>query len=479
MSTLETTDTLIPRLTAEVFTIPMDGERYLIYAPLRRAAFVGNAQTVNFLAALKDHIYEEKDDPDGSLVEFLRRLEILDAGNETPPTERCTGIPEPVSLTLFLTTACNMRCSYCYASAGDTPKKNMPLHVAKRGIDFIVANAVRNNVTSIGLDFHGGGEPTVNWRTLTGSLEYARERCTASGLEITSHCATNGVLSDGKIEWMIANLKGASVSFDGLPEMHDLHRKTASGKGTSARVMHTLKKFDEAGFDYGIRVTVTAAQIPAMAGSIDFICENFRTKHIQVEPAYQIGRWKDAPSAETQEFITGFRAAKERARKHGRAISFSAARAGTLTAHFCSASRDSFALSTDGTVSSCFEAFSEQMPLSDIFFYGKPCDDPSGGYLFDMERVENLRNLSVDRRAWCSKCFAKWSCAGDCYYKTHLINGSGEFTGSDRCHITRELTTDQLLELIADAGGLFWHEIPPGVDVNSENTDMKIIKYAL
>jgi uncharacterized protein len=38
------------------------------------------------------------------------------------------------------------------------------------------------------------------------------------------------------------------------------------------------------------------------------------------------------------------------------------------------------------------------------------------------------------------------------------ISGTKEFQGSDRCHITRELTKDQILEKIAASGGLFWHE---------------------
>ena len=463
---------LPPVLSAEIFSIPLEQDRFLIYAPLRRAAFVGNSRTVNFLASLKGGFHDASTDPDGSLAEFLRRLEILNAGDETLPITCCTGVPEPTGLTLFLTTACNLRCTYCYASAGDTPKKSMPLPVAKRGIDFIVANAVRKKASKIELNYHGGGEPTANWRVMTDSLAYARERCDGEELSIEAFCATNGVLNDRQIAWMIANLKGASVSFDGLPETHDTYRKTLSGAGSSARVMHTLRRFDEAGLDYGIRVTVTADQIPRMADSIDFICAHFRTQHIQVEPAYQIGRWKDAPSAETQEFIAGFQAAQARARKHARSIRFSTARVGLLTNHFCAVSQDSFALSPDGNVSSCFEAFSEQKPLSNIFFYGKPAEGANNGYWFDMERLENLRNQSVEHRVWCSGCFAKWSCAGDCYYKALLVGDrvdgaeSADFAGTDRCHITRELTIDQILTHIADAGGLFWHEAPPECDVH-------------
>jgi uncharacterized protein len=38
--------------------------------------------------------------------------------------------------------------------------------------------------------------------------------------------------------------------------------------------------------------------------------------------------------------------------------------------------------------------------------------------------------------------------------------GGGEFNGSARCHVIRELTKGQILEKIASSGGLFWHEPP-------------------
>jgi len=74
--------------------------------------------------------------------------------------------------------------------------------------------------------------------------------------------------------------------------------------------------------------------------------------------------------------------------------------------------------------------------------------------------LNNLRNQAVEHREYCRGCFAKWHCAGDCYHKSLTVNGSEEFAGSERCHITRELTKDQILERIADSGGLFWHGMP-------------------
>jgi uncharacterized protein len=450
-------EALAPVVSNELFTIPIEDNRYIVYAPLRRAAFVANAEVVNFLVNLKAGHLDQTTDPDGALVEWLRRLEILDAQPDRLPVTEFCGNPEPTSVTLFLTTACNLRCTYCYASAGDTPTKYMPQEVARSGIDFVAANAVKQQLPAFEIAYHGGGEPTVNWRVMTESFEYARRKAAALNLKVVAACASNGVLNDAQIDWIIANLHSVNISFDGLPSAHDKHRLTVLGQGSSHLVMHTIRRFDEAQFPYGLRVTVTLDQIAQLPDSIEFICANFGVDSIQVEPAYQLGRWTQAPSAETDDFIAAYREAQRRAHAYGREINYSAARLGTLTNHFCGVSQDTFALSPDGNVSSCYEVFSEDNPQAKRFFYGEP-EKETGRYRFNLPVLNNLRGLAVQHRDFCQGCFAKWTCAGDCYHKAIAVSDNEEFQGSDRCHITRELTKDQILERIAASGGLLWHE---------------------
>ena len=446
----------LPIVTAELFTIPLDG-LFLVYAPLSKAAFIANGSVVNRIAGLQAGTSDLSDPETRELVDFLRRLGIVDGRAEVPPITRFSGAPKPTTLTLFLTTACNLRCTYCYAAAGDTPKKVMPFDVARRGIDHIVANALESGRNEIEIAYHGGGEPTMNWETLTGSFEYATSAAKHAGLTLRAAMASNGILPSSKADWIIAHLDGVSISFDGLPQAHDTHRLTIAGEGSSGQVIRTIRIFDEAKFNYALRVTVTHDQIPQIAESVRFICGNFRPKWIQVEPAYQLGRWADAPTAETQAFIDGFREAQAIARLHGQEIRFSAARIGTLTNHFCGVTQDSFALTADGSVSACYEVFLERLPRAETFIYGR-YDQVKSSFEFDLPILNNLRDQTVDKHAFCQGCFAKWSCGGDCYHKSLAVNGRDEFSGSDRCHIIRELSKDQILDKIASAGGLFWHE---------------------
>ena len=247
----------------------------------------------------------------------------------------------------------------------------MTMDVAKSGIDFVIDNARREGAPFAGVHYHGGGEPSVHWGLMTESLAYARER--AGDLQVIAASAGNGVFTDRQIDWMIANLNGGmSLSFDGLPEAHDKHRPTVRGTGSSARVMHTMRRFTEADYPYAVRLTVTAEQIPLLPDSIEFVLSNFTPKRVQVEPAYQLGRHEGEPDAETEEFIAAYREAQGRAARFGHELIYSAARVGTLTNHFCGITQDNFCLSPAGNVSACFEAFSEDNEFADVFFYGSP-----------------------------------------------------------------------------------------------------------
>lgn len=444
----------------EVFSIPVDQGRYLIYAPLKRCAFIGNAAVVDCLARLRQGLELSKCVIDDTTLEFLKRLEILSTKEDRLPVTSIEGSPRPTGVTLLLTTACNLRCLYCYASSGDRAPEHMSLSTARHAIDFVVSNATQEKSEQIQLNYHGGGEPTVHWRVLTESLMYAKARAARHDVGVSSSLSTNGIISNEQVDWMISNLDGCSVSFDGHPRIQDQFRVKPNGEGSSDTVLATLRKFNTSELKYGIRMTVAANAIPALPESVEYICKNFRPQKIHIEPAYSLGRWKDRPSSETEDFVLKYLEAQQVAESHNQQIGFSGARLGVLTNHFCGVSSDSFAVSAAGNITSCLEAYSEDVPYADKFFYGKP--DPSGcGYTFDMNRLTYLRQLTVENRDYCQDCFAKWTCAGDCYYKILSHSGDVEFCGSDRCHIIRELTKHQILKRIHDAGGLFWHELPP------------------
>jgi uncharacterized protein len=440
------------RLPAELFVLPLSESEYLVYAPLRRAAVIANAALVRFLRA--EQAGAESLDGAPEIAGMLRNCGILGPDEERAPGAAPAGPPRPIAATLLLTNACNLRCRYCYAAAGEAPPVFMRLATARRAIDFVAANAVAAGSASFEVNYHGAGEPTAHWTLLAESHLYARGVAQSRGLRLRSSLTTNGVLPAGKRAWTVAHLDSATVSFDGLPEIQDANRCFPSGRGSSDIVLATLRAFDRAGFRYSIRMTVTAEAAPRLAQSVAYLCRRFRPRGIQVEPLYRMGRGRDAADAETEVFIAAFRAARGTSGKAARLLRFSGARLGTVTNRFCGVANDNFCVSPAGNISACHEVANEHQPWAERFFYGRPVTGESG-YDFDEPVYTALRAHTVDRLEYCGGCFAKWSCAGDCYHKA-LHWDASEFAGAGRCEIIRALTKDQILEKIAASGGVFW-----------------------
>jgi uncharacterized protein len=438
-------------LDTELFVLPLNESEYLVYAPLRGAALIANAELVRFLQT------PDADRQPGAIgpgvLAWLRTAGIVGGPAERPPATHLAGPPRPRIVTLLLTSACNLRCAYCYAAAGDRPATFMPLETARRAIDFAAANAAAAGAASFQVDYHGAGEPTQHWAVLQESHLYARGVAQAKGLRLHSSLTTNGVLNDAKRAWLVSHLDGATVSFDGLPEVQNVNRRLASGGGSSDAVLTTFRAFDRAGFRYSIRMTATAESLPRLSQSVAYICRRFRPRGIQVEPVYRMGRGRDQASAETAAFVEAYRAARRTSAKAARLLRFSGARLGTLTDRFCGVANDNFCVSPSGNVSACHEVAGERQPWAERFFYGRPSAAGSG-YDFDERVYADLRAQTVGHREYCRGCFAKWNCAGDCFHKS-LDQDAAEFAGAGRCHIVRELTKDQLLEKIADSGGLW------------------------
>ena len=446
----------VPPPVTELFAIPLGGSEVLFYAPLRRAALVGNAALARFLSNLKEGAAAGDIAPE--VPAFLRSSGIVGGPPDDPPATRLPGPPRPLTATLLLTNACNLRCRYCYAASGETAAQFMQPERARRAIDFVAGNAVAARASSFEVAYHGAGEPSRHWTLLQESHLYARRLADAKGLRLRSSLTTNGVLDPGQRAWIASHLTSAMVSYDGLPEVQDAGRPRASGGGSSAAVLTTLRAFDAAGFRYSIRMTATGESVPLLPQSVAFLCARFRPRVIQVEPVYHFGRGRDQATAETAAFIEAFRAARRTSAKAARLLRFSGARVGTLTNRFCGVANDNFCVSPAGNVSACHEVADEHQPWADRFFYGRP-SNANCGYDFDESVYTGLRAQTVEHRELCRDCFAKWNCAGDCYHKSLHVDAV-EFAGAGRCEITRELTKDQILENIHLAGGVFWKQAP-------------------
>ena len=441
-------DAFHPPPREDLFVIPRRDDQYYLYAPLRRSVAVINSAAAAAVAAYLEQGESALSPPASTAIRALREGGLLGDPIPTPPLFPENYVFCPHEVTLFPTSRCNLRCRYCYADAG-RKSIDMPWNVAQAAIDLVATNAGLMGLRKFGVGFHGGGEPTVAWETVVHCTEYARAKAQEKGLEVDVYAATNGLLSDAKLQFIVEHFSTANISLDGPPDVQDYNRPRAGGGGSYAQVSRSMKFFDAHRFFYGIRATITAGTAGRMAETVRWIMSQFRPGYLHLEPAWLCGRCTttgETPPADDV-FAENFLKAVEAGRELGIDVHYSGARLDVLTSKFCAAPGDGFTMLPEGIVTSCFEVSEPSDARADIFHYGR-YDAATGTIVFDSQRIAALQAMSVDNLPFCGNCFCKWHCAGDCLAKVFARSGSSTHCGSSRCELNRALTTAQLERLV-------------------------------
>ena len=442
----------IPDPQEELFIVPDAEDSYYLYAPLRRVIVSMNGSAVGAVSRYLNSEDSALSPEESEVIKHLRSVGLFSEPIPELPITPDNYLFRPHEVTIFPTTRCNLRCIYCYANAG-LRHVDMPWEIAQAAIDLVVENALAVERDDFIVGFHGGGEPTVNWKLIEQATMYAKQRAEETGLDVKIHCASNGVLSQRQREFIINNFTGMNISLDGPADIQDRQRPLANGKGSFAYVMETIQYFETNNFPFGIRVTLTANDGHRLSDIVMFIHQHFpQLDQVHVEPVWQCGRCRvtgEHPPSEEQ-FIASFEEAYDLAQDLGFSLFYSGARLDVLTNKFCAAPGDGFSVTPEGIVSSCFEVTDPADPRAELFHYGR-YDEISKSFKIDQQRVERLRWLRVENIKHCSDCFCKWHCAGDCLAKALPGVSADDHKGSPRCNLNRAITRLQIRRLAAQA----------------------------
>lgn len=156
----------------------------------------------------------------------------------------CVGGNFTRNITIQVTDACNLRCSYCYEHAKSPAR--MSWETAKKFIDMILASDERTapylksrECPGVILDFIGG-EPLLEIDLISDICDYFMEQCVlldhpwATRFRVSM--STNGVLYfDERVQRFIERHKHhlwLNVTVDGTKEMHDMCRVDEFGNGS-------------------------------------------------------------------------------------------------------------------------------------------------------------------------------------------------------------------------------------------------------
>ena len=436
----------------ELFVIPYLDDQYYLYAPLRRLVFSLNHDAVRVVSKYCSNHNSTFSSEESQIIDQLRTSGLFSEPPPEPPIRPENYLFRPHEVTLFPTTRCNLKCIYCYANAGSR-HIDMPWEIAKAGIDYVIENARAVGRDDFIVGFHGGGEPTVNWRLIKRATLYARRQAKEHGFDVKIHCATNGVLSPAKRDFIVENFTGINISIDGPQEIQDRQRPLLNGRGSFGKVLESIRFFQQTNFPFGIRVTLTAFESHSLQKIVRFFhdeCPHLDQLH--VEPVWQCGRCQttgERPPDDDQ-FISDFVEAYELAAELGFKLFYSGARLDVLTNRFCAAAGDGFSVTPEGIVSSCFEVSDPADPRSELYHYGQ-YDKTSKQFIIDRSKVDRLRNLCVENLPHCQDCFCKWHCAGDCLAKALRGMTPADHSGSSRCQLNRVITLKQLDRMVKES----------------------------
>jgi uncharacterized protein len=160
-----------------------------------------------------------------------------------------------------------MHCTYCYA--GCKRAEVMPESVGQKAIDRAVASIEPGGTLDLGFF---GGEPLLEAALIEKLIAYAGRKTAAAGLKLALTMTTNGTITNPRA-WSIMTLPAMSlsISYDGLPAVHDRHRRLTGGGPTSAKVLATIRMLQQAGKPFRVIMVVRPDTLEHLPAGIQFL----------------------------------------------------------------------------------------------------------------------------------------------------------------------------------------------------------------
>ena len=433
--------------TEDIFALPYRKKQFIIYAPLLRIILVVNIDAAILISLIKKNkINWSNLNENNETIKKLLELGLLSRKKMIEKTTENIGVKfAPKSVTLCVTTDCNLRCLYCFASGGENPKY-MKWNVAKAAIDICLKNI--KNKENFQLYFSGGGEPTLAWNLIKKSISYCEKKCKNKKIKLSIHITTNGILSKQQISYIRQKKIEITLSIDGPPKIQNYLRPFKNGDPTYPSLKRTINSFTKLGICYGARATVTNFSIKDMLNIIKHF-HALGIKRVHLEPSYECGRClkTNIVNPSPDEFFKNFIKCLAYANKHKIDLHFSGQKIYALSSIFCGASGKSFYVTTDGFVTSCLEVLEITDPASKIFFYGK-FNEKNKKFKIYNTKLKLLRSRLVNNIPKCNKCFCKWHCSGGCLIRCFRSSNSIFDVNHRICYINRKVGEYLIKQLV-------------------------------
>lgn len=172
-------------------------------------------------------------------------------------------------LVLMVNHACNLRCTYCYT--GTKFSRAMPFEIAARCVDRACNSLDSGGILE--LSFFGG-EPLLEAGLIQRVMTHAQKHCAERGRGVEFSLTTNGTIDTPQAWEILLNpAVDLTVSFDGLPEIHNRHRVDIDGAPTSARVVASIQRLVTSGKSFQVIAVVRPDTVAALPAGLRYLRE--------------------------------------------------------------------------------------------------------------------------------------------------------------------------------------------------------------
>ncbi len=414
----------------------------------------------------KIYVYTIKKHPDISKEDILETIEdikqLKEAGqlfsddifeSLAPVVKKKQSVLKAICL--HVAHDCNMDCGYCFAGKGEYhgEKGIMSLDVAKRAIDFLIANS--DGRTNLEVDFFGG-EPLLNWNVCKETVKYARSLEDKYKKNFRFTLTTNGLLvDDDVIEFSNKEMSNVVLSLDGRKSINDNMRKTKNGKGTYDLIIDNFKKFADSRNqkNYYMRGTYTSFN-KDFAKDI-FHMADLGFKELSMEPVVCDSQMPYALKPEDLDILKENYdiLAKEMLKRYKEGNGFNFYHYDVdLMGGPCIAKRISgcgvgteyLAITPEGDIYPCHQFVGDPKYLIGNLEEG----------ITKTEALADFEKCNVYSKKECKKCFAKLYCSGGCAANAYHTNGDINTTYDFSCELHKKRIECAIMIQVALLGNI-------------------------
>lgn len=352
-------------------------------------------------------------DADASIDHALSQMLARTLHNEA--SLDALSLPTVQSLSLNVSSSCNLGCSYCYASQGNfegKQSKGMNWEQARSSIDRLLAEADPQAPLTLGFI---GGEPFVNRALIHQCVHYSAALARQQHLDLRYSVTTNGTLLRPEDHELLRQHRFAvTVSIDGGSVVQNRQRPMLNGKRDSfaAVLEHCQPLLDTPGMcKLAARATANSLsldldqQFDAIA-ALGFQDVGFSPLRSGSALALQEHDWStyeqamvSLASRELQRALQG-----EQIRMSNFATALKQLHAGASSPYPCGAGGGYFSVASDGDWYACHRAIgNHDYKLGDRHALDAP------------RRLQFLQERHVHAQTDCHSCWARYLCSGGCH----------------------------------------------------------------